>query len=185
MAIQKVDKALIIGKAYQIFREKGYHYTTMADIALSCGLLKGSIYHYFSSKEELMKQVLLTDHQFMKSNIYALAYDEHLSYKERFKQLLQALNSFYFNEPGGCLMANIGLESAQVAPEFTLIIKNFFEDWITTFAYVFQSQYEPAQARIMAEQAVQEIEGAIMLSVIYKDKKYFLATADKILNYLK
>lgn len=185
MAVQKVDKEFIIKSAHQIFREKGYHYTTMADIALACGLLKGSIYYYFPSKEELMKQVLKSDHQFMKSTIFSLAYIEQLSFKDRLKQILQALDINYFSKPGGCLMANIGLESAQVAPHFTLIIKNFFEDWITTFVYIFQSQYEPAQARTMAEQAVQEIEGAIMLSVIYKDKKYFLATVDKILNYVK
>ncbi len=121
----------------------------------------------------------------MKSKVYSLAYTQQLPDKERLSQVLQALESCYFNAPGGCLMANIGLESAQVVPEFSRVIKAFFEDWIATFSYIFQSQYDQAKARIMAEQAVQEIEGAIMLSVIFQDKRFFLSTSEKILSYLK
>lgn len=82
-------------------------------------------------------------------------------------------------------MANIGLESAQVVPEFTQVIKIFFEDWIASFSYIFQSQYDQATAQTMAEQAVQEIEGAIMLSVLFQDKRFFLSTSEKVLSYLK
>jgi TetR/AcrR family transcriptional repressor of nem operon len=184
MASQKTDRELIIKKAYQVFREKGYHSTSMADIGKSCGLLKGSIYYYFPSKEELMKQVLICDHEAMKSIVCTLAYEEQLPFRDRLRRILQALENCYFDEPGGCLMANIGLESAQVKPEFIQIIKQFFEDWIATFSYLFQSQHEQAKAQLMAEQAVQEIEGAVMLSTIFQDKKYFLSTSTRILSYL-
>lgn len=127
MASQKVDKKFIIRKAYQLFRENGYSYTTMADIGQACGLLKGSIYYYFSSKEELMLQVLISDHEYMKSNVYSLAYAKQLPDKECLSQVLQALESCYFNAPGGCLMANIGLESAQVVPGFSRVIKAFLK----------------------------------------------------------
>ena len=40
--------------AFRIFREKGYHGTSMQDIADEVGLLKGSLYHYIRSKEELL-----------------------------------------------------------------------------------------------------------------------------------
>ena len=184
MASQKTDKELIIKKAYQVFREKGYHYTSMADIGKACGLLKGSIYYYFPSKEELMKQVLISDHESMKNIVCTLAYEEQLSFKDRLERIMQAMESCYFDEPGGCLMANIGLESAQVRPEFIQIIRQFFEDWIATFSYIFQSQHDEAKAQMLAEQAVQEIEGAVMLSVIFQDKKYYQQTSDRILSYL-
>lgn len=184
MPIQKVDKELIISKAFQVFREYGYHKTSMADIGLACGLLKGSIYHYFPSKEELMLHVLISDHELMKSNVCSLAYVEQLSFKERLRQIMQAIENCYFDAPGGCLMANIGLETAQLVPEFTKVIRNFFESWIATFTYIFQSQYDNPKAQTMAEQAVQEIEGAVLLSVLFQDKKYFLSTSEKILTYL-
>lgn len=184
MAIQKADKAIIIKKAYQIFREKGYHNTSMADVGKACGLLKGSIYYYFPSKEELMKQVLISDHEKIKSIVFSLAYGKQLSFKDSLDRIMQALESCYFDEPGGCLMANIGLESAQENPEFVQIIRHFFEDWIAAFSFIFQSQHEQEKAQKMAEQAVQEIEGAIMLSIIFQDKKYFLSTSERIRSYL-
>ncbi|AHM58775.1 TetR family transcriptional regulator [Flammeovirgaceae bacterium 311] len=184
MAVKKVDKELIIQKACQVFRERGYGNTTMADIGKACGLLKGSIYYYFSSKDELMLQVLIHDYVYTKDNVYSLAYLEQLSCKERLKQILQAMENYYFEAPGGCLMAKIGLESDQIMPEFTKVIKLFFEDWITAFSYIFQSHYDQEHALLLAEQAVQEIEGAIMLSVIFQDKKYYTRTSNKILSYL-
>ena len=40
--------------AFRIFREKGYHGTSMQDIADEVGLLKGSLHHYIPSKEALL-----------------------------------------------------------------------------------------------------------------------------------
>jgi AcrR family transcriptional regulator len=47
----------ILAAAGRIFREKGYHATSVRDIAESVGLLKGSLYHYISSKEELLERL--------------------------------------------------------------------------------------------------------------------------------
>jgi AcrR family transcriptional regulator len=184
VANQKTDKGLIIKKAHQVFRERGYHKTSMADVGKACGLLKGSIYYYFPSKEELMKQVLMSDHQGLKGVVCALAYEEQLTFKDRLERIMQALENCYFDEPGGCLMANIGLETAQEKPEFIQIIRQFFNDWIAAFSYIFQSQHEQGKAQKMAEQAVQEIEGAIMLSILFQDNKYFHNTSERIRSYL-
>src|SRR3954471_13957200 len=43
--------------ALRLFREKGYHATSMQDIAAAVGLYKGSLYHYIGGKEELLVQV--------------------------------------------------------------------------------------------------------------------------------
>jgi len=54
MPIQKVSKAEIVETARQVFTKRGYHHTSMNDIAEATGLQKGSLYHHFSSKEALM-----------------------------------------------------------------------------------------------------------------------------------
>jgi AcrR family transcriptional regulator len=43
--------------ALRLFNEKGYHATSMQDIATALGLYKGSLYHYIGGKEELLVQV--------------------------------------------------------------------------------------------------------------------------------
>lgn len=47
----------ILAAAGRIFREKGYHATSVRDIAEAVGLLKGSLYHYIRSKDELLARL--------------------------------------------------------------------------------------------------------------------------------
>ena len=48
----------IVSTAAKIFRTKGYHAATVRDIADEVGILKGSLYHHFASKEELLYLVV-------------------------------------------------------------------------------------------------------------------------------
>ena len=50
----------ILAAAAQIFSQKGYHATSMQDIAEAVNLQKGSLYHHISSKQEIL--VNLLDH---------------------------------------------------------------------------------------------------------------------------
>jgi AcrR family transcriptional regulator len=47
----------VYAAALRLFREKGYHATSMQDIAAAVGLYKGSLYHYIGGKEELLVRV--------------------------------------------------------------------------------------------------------------------------------
>jgi AcrR family transcriptional regulator len=47
----------ILAAAARVFREKGYHGASIRDIADSVGLLKGSLYHYIRSKEDLLARL--------------------------------------------------------------------------------------------------------------------------------
>lgn len=48
----------ILEAAARIFSEKGYHATSMQDIADAVNLQKASIYHHFSSKQEILLDIL-------------------------------------------------------------------------------------------------------------------------------
>jgi AcrR family transcriptional regulator len=47
----------LLDVAARLFRERGYHVTSMRDIAHEVGMLSGSIYYHFSSKEDLLLAV--------------------------------------------------------------------------------------------------------------------------------
>ncbi|ANI42239.1 TetR family transcriptional regulator KstR2 [Mycolicibacterium vaccae] len=59
-----MDKALpsrrdeLLALAATMFAERGLRATTVRDIADSAGILSGSLYHHFSSKEEMVDEVL-------------------------------------------------------------------------------------------------------------------------------
>ena len=48
----------IIVIARELFQRKNYESTTMQDIMNALGIAKGTIYHYFKSKEELLEAVI-------------------------------------------------------------------------------------------------------------------------------
>jgi AcrR family transcriptional regulator len=60
----------IVGKAAELFDARGFHATSMEDIADAVGLRKPSLYHYFKSKDEILFlihdefiEILLQRHQ--------------------------------------------------------------------------------------------------------------------------
>ncbi|TAK11615.1 MAG: TetR/AcrR family transcriptional regulator [Anaerolineae bacterium] len=53
-----MTKEEILDSAAQIISQKGYHATSMADIAQSVGLQKASLYHHVASKQEILVELL-------------------------------------------------------------------------------------------------------------------------------
>ena len=51
-------RAELIDAALALFAERGFRGTTIADIATATGTAHGLVYHYFSSKDELLSAVL-------------------------------------------------------------------------------------------------------------------------------
>lgn len=48
----------VLASAIQVMSERGYAATTIQEVADRVGVLKGSLYHYFRSKEELLFRIL-------------------------------------------------------------------------------------------------------------------------------
>lgn len=52
----------VMAAAISVMSERGYAATSIQEIADRVGVLKGSLYHYFSSKEELLFRILSESH---------------------------------------------------------------------------------------------------------------------------
>ena len=150
MPVKKVEKFDIIKQALNLFRTQGYHKTTMANIGDACGLLKGSVYHYFSSKEDLMREVLevLRDHY--RDKVFIYAYEDSHSAAERLRILGEKSIEVFVNGEGACLMANIAMETNDVVPEFRKPIRDFFDDWVNALAFIYSDRYIQGVARMFA-----------------------------------
>lgn len=48
----------LLSRAAMLFRQKGYHATTMKDIAAELEILPGSLYHHIESKEVLLVEIM-------------------------------------------------------------------------------------------------------------------------------
>jgi TetR/AcrR family transcriptional regulator, cholesterol catabolism regulator len=49
---------VILHAASRLFSSRGYHATSMQDIADAVGILKGSLYHHFESKEAILHRIV-------------------------------------------------------------------------------------------------------------------------------
>lgn len=179
---QKVSEEFILKESLKLFRRKSYHNTSMADIADACGLLKGSIYHYFPSKEALMKDVIESVHTYFKKEVLSIAYDPNLNPQERMEAMFKEFSRTFLAEESGDFMGNIGVETAWVIPEFAEQIQKFFTDWIKAQENIYLQITGEREARILAEQTVAEIEGAVMMTRIYKNPKFLKNAYARIID---
>jgi AcrR family transcriptional regulator len=62
----------VLEAAARVFHEKGYESTSIQDIAEAVGILKGSLYYYIRSKEDLLYEILQGVHEDALANIRRL-----------------------------------------------------------------------------------------------------------------
>lgn len=80
-----VDKrTMIIENAIKLFAAKGYHSTSIQEIADACGIAKGTLYNYFESKEDVMLSVMKYYSGMIMAEVENMANDESLTPKEVF-----------------------------------------------------------------------------------------------------
>ncbi len=79
----------IVAAAAKVFRTKGYHAATVRDIADEVGILKGSLYHHFESKEALLYLVVKEPIAQMYQTIAAIA-EADLPATEKLRQAILA-----------------------------------------------------------------------------------------------
>ncbi len=48
----------LLNAAIRLFRQKGYHDTSMQDLAEAVGVQRGSLYHYIEAKEDLLWEIM-------------------------------------------------------------------------------------------------------------------------------
>ncbi|WP_193164479.1 TetR/AcrR family transcriptional regulator [Microbulbifer hainanensis] len=64
----------LLNAAARLFEQKGFTRTTVRDIAAEVGILSGSIFHHFASKEDILRNVMLEVVQYAQARmIHAVA----------------------------------------------------------------------------------------------------------------
>lgn len=182
MAVQKTDAATVVLRALELFRRQGYHQTSMAEVGAACGLLKGSLYHHFSSKEDLARAVMAHVHQRFTAEIFCWADDGALSAEDRLERMTAATEAYFLAGSGGCVMGNIALEAIDSVPEFGPALRAYFADWTAALARIFACRWDETAARRKAERAVAEIQGAIMMMRIHHSPDILVATTRALLD---
>lgn len=167
MPLIKTDRESIIRHAIHLFKVHGYSKTSMADIGRACGLIKGSIYHHFSSKERLCLECLRYIHEHFASEIFSIAYDPTISSREKLLRFLDRVEIYFQHSEGGCLMGNLALESINDFPAFKREIISYFDDWIHALTTILMGVIGHGRASEMAHELLAATQGGVMMVRVY------------------
>jgi len=84
---------VILDAALRCFVERGFHGTSMPDIAERAGIAAGTIYHYFPSKEALVNTLFRTWKAEIAQRVFA-AFPQHAPPREQFAIMWRTMADF-------------------------------------------------------------------------------------------
>ena len=96
--LKEEKKLQIIRAACRLFAQKGYHNTTIPDIARELGMSVGNLYNYFESKEELAKEVMLTVSGWVGQRLRAIN-EKDVTTREKIHELVRSFFDISLKEP--------------------------------------------------------------------------------------
>ncbi len=181
MPKRKVDKRDIISAAYYLFTAQGFAKTSMADIASACGLLKGSIYHYFDSKESLIEAVLQSSLAYKSLGLIPIAYNEDIPPQERLERFLKSIDAQSILEQQGNLVMGAALELGSQS-RYRQHLANIFNEWIQAVGMILGGHSNMSQPRLEAEELLAQLQGAILLTLVHQDTRHLEECSSKILK---
>jgi TetR/AcrR family transcriptional repressor of nem operon len=121
----------LLETAFQLFHEQGYHATGVATILREAGVNPGSMYHFFSSKDDLLLKVLEFALGYLEPMVMGPVEAEALDPIERVFALLHQYRArIGANECRmGCPIGNLALEVSDGNPQARELIHRNFENW--------------------------------------------------------
>ena len=79
----------ILEAALRVFAERGYRTTRLEDVGEAAGVTKGTIYHYFTNKEELLLRAIEHYHEQALGRLTEMLREQTGSASSRIRQLFQ------------------------------------------------------------------------------------------------
>lgn len=171
-------KTRLLEATYSLMVSKGYPATSIDEICERAGVSKGSVYHFFKSKEQLTLAMLEYHMSGAKNEIEhgldlegcdgperAVRYVKHV--EERAEDVWR----------DGCLIGSMALELAETNPEIrqrvSAIFRGMTDDFEKLFTPLCQAHTGPdtPPPRELAEQFLMVIEGGVVLSKAHQDKR--------------
>jgi TetR/AcrR family transcriptional regulator, fatty acid metabolism regulator protein len=112
-----VDKQrLILDAAIRVFARQGFHSCRVSDVADEAGVAYGLVYHYFSSKEEILNTLFTERWELMLQAIVEIDARDELSARDKLGQVAGFIIDSYRHEPD--LMKVIIVEVTRAANTF-------------------------------------------------------------------
>ncbi|HLJ34813.1 MAG TPA: TetR/AcrR family transcriptional regulator [Ktedonobacteraceae bacterium] len=184
-------KEMILERCAQLFSKQGYFGSSLADIMQETGLEKGGIYNHFSSKEELALESF--DYAFsLLQQRMRLALEGKTHAVERLYAILAYFQSL-LEEPvivGGCPILNTAVEADDAQPALRERALHAMDSLSSTIERIVAKGIRKQELRPEIDVAacatlfVATLEGAVMMSKLYRDTVYMKRAVEHLRWYI-
>ena len=184
----------IIRKAAPIFNRQGFVGTSISDIMKATGLKKGGIYNHFKNKDELAIAAfdfyigLIREH-----------YGEVIKGERRAIPRLQiivttfceALNAENSPIQGGCPLLNTAIDSDDTHPLLRQRSQEAMDTWRQLFIKIIDLGIRHNEIKkitdpeVTATIIISNLEGALMMSKLYKNQQYLQQIKTHLFQFLE
>lgn len=174
------SKERLIDTALELFALKGYTATTVKDIAKEAGVTDGLIYHYFSSKEELLHAVLVK-HNFLDDVRDILQFHDELPIDQKLYRLGKRLLELMVNKSSFIIMV---FGEAQRNPMMSEKLEGLINEGVTALGGFLEERAEDGEIKNFDQKSLaRHFLGSLFLyfmtygkSRTEKDHKLYLET---------
>jgi TetR/AcrR family transcriptional repressor of nem operon len=175
----KTTREKLVESASYLFWERGFAGTSMSELLAHAEVNSGSFYHFFDSKEALLRAVLEQYLVLLRPMIVEPAYD---AMEEPLDRIFAILAGYRERVVGteckyGCPLGRLALEiDAENAPAHSLLAQNF-QGWIGAIRECLEVMKEalPTETDLdaLATYVLVVMEGGVMLSRSYRSVEPF------------
>jgi AcrR family transcriptional regulator len=184
-------KARLVLAAMQLFWEKGYNSTSIADVLQTAKVNSGSLYYFFPGKSDLLAAVLERYHEGIQPMLLEPAWagvddpiERVFALLARYRKSLLDTDCFY-----GCPIGSLALELHE--PDLAIrerLAKNF-RAWIVAVAKCLSEAGTRLPADLnrleLAQFVLSTMEGGVMQARTFREIEYFDAAIRQLRHYFK
>ncbi len=179
----------IVVAAMELFWEKGYQSTSVADLLQRAGIHSGSLYHFFPGKQDVLLAVLDLYHGGIDEMLLAPVWQDVADPIERvfallakYRELIVQTDCTY-----GCPIGSLALELHEPDPPVRTRLAANFTAWVDAIERCLVdagARLPPdVDRRALAGFVLTTMEGGVMLARTYRDVAMFDATVGQLRDH--
>lgn len=179
MKTKKDTKDLLLEITFEEVYNYGYQGTSVLKILEKAGLNKGSLYHYFKNKKELVLAAVDIKSEEIFGQKYKNVLNGNAPYLENFEKLLiELFDSF---SPRGCPLANLIQEMSNNDEDFEILLRNKYQALKNIIEEILKKAIENNELTSdntddLSLFVLSGIEGAILTAKAFKNKDIYERT---------
>ena len=188
MAKEKDTRTLLLEITFEEVYTNGYQGASVLKILKKAGLNKGSMYHFFENKKEMVLAAIKERTKEVFGPKYEDVLKHHSLYLEHFQTML--LVSYPIICERGCPLANLIQEMSNIDADFELLLKERYERLRETIEKILVKAIEHHELECTSSYnlslfILSVVEGAILSTKALKDKAIYDNTIKSLFSVLK